>query len=449
MPDELLMRQVPQDLTAEQSLLGAMLVDPNCIPEVIEQVRADDFYAEENKRIFETIYSMFNGAQRIDPVTVLDMLTRMGYYDEAGGRAYLFQLMEVTPGARNVNEYVRIVRDKSLLRQLADAGSEIQQNALEAHGEASGIAELAEQRIYSIRQGREIKGLSRLSEVIADLYTELDERARSDSEIPGMSTGFHALDTALTGLNKSDLILIAARPGMGKTAFALNVALNAAKASVKNKERGDKKGTGVCVFQLEMGKEQLASRFLSSEALIESQKLKTGNLDGDDWVKIARASGVLAGLNIYVDDNPAITVAEIKAKCRRLGDELGLIVIDYLQLMHVGGRHMDNRVQEVAEISRSCVCRSCRVRPSSARISARCCPTCESPARSSRTLTSLCLSTAMIITMTRARTKISQKLSLRKTVTVRPAPLSCSGSVSTRPSPTRTAFTRSKPCWIR
>ena len=351
--DELLLRQVPQDLTAEQSLLGAMLVDPNCIPEVIEQVRADDFYADENKRIFETIYSMFNGAQRIDPVTVLDMLTRLGYYDEAGGRAYLFQLMDVTPGARNVGEYVRIVRDKSLLRQLADAGGEIQQNALEARGEASSIAELAEQRIYGIRQGREIKGLSKLSEVIADLYTELDERAKSDSDIPGMSTGFHALDTALTGLNKSDLILIAARPGMGKTAFALNIALNAAKASVKDKPRGYKKGTGVCVFQLEMGKEQLASRFLSSEALIESQKLKTGNLDEDDWVKIARASGVLAGLNIYVDDNPAITVAEIKAKCRRLGEELGLIVIDYLQLMHVGGRHMDNRVQEVAEISRS------------------------------------------------------------------------------------------------
>lgn len=244
------MRQVPQDLTAEQSLLGAMLVDPNCIPEVIEQVRADDFYADENKRIFETIYSMFNGAQRIDPVTVLDMLTRMGYYDEAGGRAYLFQLMEVTPAARNVNEYVRIVRDKSLLRQLADAGGEIQQNALEAHGEASSIAELAEQRIYSIRQGREIKGLSKLSEVIADLYTELDERAKSDSDIPGMSTGFHALDTALTGLNKSDLILIAARPGMGKTAFALNIALNAAKASVKDKPRGYKKVRACACFSL-------------------------------------------------------------------------------------------------------------------------------------------------------------------------------------------------------
>lgn len=217
----------------------------------------------------------------------------------------------------------------------------------------SGIAELAEQRIYNIRQGREIKGLSKLENVIADLYTELNERMQSDSDIPGMSTGFHALDKALTGLNKSDLILIAARPGMGKTAFALNIALNAAKASIQNKPKGYKKGTGVCVFQLEMGKEQLASRFLSSQALLESQKLKTGDLTMDDWDKIARGAGVLSSLDIYVDDNPAITVPEIKAKCRRLGDELGLIVIDYLQLMHVGGRHMDNRVQEVAEISRS------------------------------------------------------------------------------------------------
>ena len=344
MPDELLMRQVPQDLTAEQSLLGAMLVDPNCIPEVIEQVRADDFYAEENKRIFETIYSMFNGAQRIDPVTVLDMLTRMGYYDEAGGRAYLFQLMEVTPGARNVNEYVRIVRDKSLLRQLADAGSEIQQNALEAHGEASGIAELAEQRIYSIRQGREIKGLSRLSEVIADLYTELDERARSDSEIPGMSTGFHALDTALTGLNKSDLILIAARPGMGKTAFALNVALNVAKAS----------GKAVAVFSLEMSKEQLVTRVLSNEALVENGRLISGNLRESDWVKIAEAASTLSRTDIKIDDNPLLTVADMNAKCRRI-ENLGLVVIDYLQLMtSAGGKGYsgENRQQAVSDISR-------------------------------------------------------------------------------------------------
>ena len=349
--DELLMRQVPQDLTAEQSLLGAMLVDPNCIPEVIEQVRADDFYADENKRIFETIYSMFNGAQKIDPVTVLDMLTRLGYYDEAGGRAYLFQLMEVTPGTRNVSEYVRIVRDKSLLRQLADAGAEIQQHALEAHGEASSIAELAEQRIYSIRQGREIKGLSKLSEVIADLYTELDERARSDSDIPGMSTGFHALDTALTGLNKSDLILIAARPGMGKTAFALNIALNAAKASVKGKPKGYKKGTGVCVFQLEMGKEQLVSRLLSTEAMVGGTKLRTGKLSEEEWVRLIEAGDILSKCQLYFDDTPGITVPEMKAKLRRVRD-LGLVVIDYLQLMS-SGRRIDNRVQEVSEITRS------------------------------------------------------------------------------------------------
>lgn len=351
--DELLSGRVPQDISAEQSLIGAMLIDPGCIATVIEQVRADDFYAEENVRIFEVIYSMFNSAQKIDAVTVLNMLMQMGYYDEAGGRAYLFQLMDITPSTRNVGEYIRIVRDMSLLRQIANAGGEIEALAAGAQGDAADIAELAEQKIYNIRQGREVKGLSRLSEVITDLYAELDERANSDSEIPGVSSGFHALDTMLTGLNKSDLILVAARPGMGKTAFALNMALNAAKATMKDKPKGFKKGTGVCVFQLEMGKEQLASRFLASEALIETQKLKTGNLNEDDWMKIARASSTLARLNIYVDDNPTITVAEIKAKCRRLGEELGLIVIDYLQLMHSGGRNRDNRVQEVAEISRS------------------------------------------------------------------------------------------------
>ena len=191
MPDELLMRQVPQDLTAEQSLLGAMLVDPNCIPEVIEQVRADDFYAEENKRIFETIYSMFNGAQRIDPVTVLDMLTRMGYYDEAGGRAYLFQLMEVTPGARNVNEYVRIVRDKSLLRQLADAGSEIQQNALEPTAKPPALPSWRSSAFTA--SGRDVKlrachGFLRLSPICIPNWTSVPGRTVKFPACPPAST---------------------------------------------------------------------------------------------------------------------------------------------------------------------------------------------------------------------------------------------------------------------
>lgn len=339
--DELLARQMPQSTEAEQAVIGSMLIDPECIPEVIEQLRPDDFYAEENRRIFETIYSMFNNAMRIDAVTVLNELKALGVYDESGGRAYLMQLMDVTPTAAGVSEYAAIVRDKSMLRAIATAGSEIEALAYGA-GAAADVAELAEQKIYNIRQGREIKGLSHIKSVIMDLYSQLDELSRSDHDIPGLSTGFPDLDRALTGLNKSDLILVAARPGMGKTAFALNLALNAAKAS----------GKDVVVFQLEMSKDQLASRFLASEALIEAQKLKTGNLNEDDWIKIARATNVLAKIRLYVDDNPAITVAEIKAKCRRLGDGLGLIVIDYIQLMQSGGRRNDNRTQEVAEISR-------------------------------------------------------------------------------------------------
>ena len=340
--DELLARQIPQSTEAEQAVIGSMLIDPECVPSVIEQLHPDDFYIEENRRIFETIYSMFNNAMRIDAVTVLDQLKSVGVYDDAGGRAYLMQLMDITPTAAGVREYAGIVRDKSMLRAIAEAGAEIQKLAFEGAGTAADIAELAEQRIYNVRQGREIKGLSHIKSVIMDLYAQLDERSRSDSDIPGISTGFPDLDHALTGLNKSDLILVAARPGMGKTAFALNIALNAAKACKKD----------VAVFQLEMSKDQLASRFLSSEALIESQKLKTGNLQEEDWIKIARATNVLAKTRIYVDDNPAITVAEIKAKCRRLGDGLALVVIDYLQLMQSGGRRNDNRTQEVAEIYR-------------------------------------------------------------------------------------------------
>ncbi len=343
MADELLARQLPQSLEAEQAVIGSMLIDPACIAEVIELLRPEDFYAEEHQRIFETIYSMFNTALKIDPVTVLDRLKAQGYYDEAGGRAYLMQLMEVTPTSANVKEYASIVRDKRMLRAIANAGAEIQNLAFSGGGSAAEVAELAEQKIYSVRQGREIKGLSPLKSVIMDLYAQLDERSRSDSDIPGLSTGFRDLDVALTGLNKSDLILVAARPGMGKTAFALNIALNAAKSS----------GKDVVVFQLEMSKDQLASRFLASEALLDSHKLKTGSLNQDDWIKIARATSVLAKTHLYVDDNPAITVAEIKAKCRRLGENLGLIVIDYIQLMQSGGKRSENRVQEVAEISRS------------------------------------------------------------------------------------------------
>lgn len=352
--EELLPQQISQDITAEQALLGSVLINPACVPEVVAEIGLADFYAEENQHIFAAVYSLFNQGKTIDPVIILEQLKHEGHFEEAGGRAYLFQLMEITPTAGHVKEYIRIVRNNSLLRQLAELGADIRQKALEGQEEASTVAELAEQRIYSLQQGRELRGLEKLSHVIANLYTQLDERMRSNSDIPGLSTGFYGLDNSLTGLNKSDLILVAARPGMGKTAFALTTALNAAKAAVKAKtDPTDKTGTGVCIFQLEMSREQLASRFLSCQALIESKKLKTGDLTSEDWAKIAHAASILAKLNIYIDDNPSITVAEIKARCRQLGKELGLIIIDYLQLMHSGSKRNDNRVQEVSEISRS------------------------------------------------------------------------------------------------
>ena len=199
MADELLARQLPQSLEAEQAVIGAMLIDPACVAEVIELLRPEDFYAEEHQRIFETIYSMFNSARKIDPVTVLDQLKAQGYYDDAGGRAYVMQLMEVTPTSANVKEYAAIVRDKSMLRAIATAAGEIQTMAFSGAGSAAEIAELAEQKIYAVRQGREIKGLAPIKSIIMDLYAQLDERSRSDSDIPGLTTGFRDLMWRLPG----------------------------------------------------------------------------------------------------------------------------------------------------------------------------------------------------------------------------------------------------------
>jgi replicative DNA helicase len=340
--DELLSRQLPHSVEAEQSVLGAMLIDPGCIPEVVETLRPEDFYLTQNRHIFETIYSMFILNQTIDPVTVLDQLSVRGVAEAAGGRQYFLQLMDITPTAANVSIYVQIVRDKAVLRTLGEVVGEISDLVLSGEGEAADVIELAEQKIYSIRNERENKGLSSISSVLMDVYEHLGELAKNKGKLPGVPTGFSDLDTFLTGLNNSDLILLAARPGMGKTSVALNIAVNAARATEK----------AVVVFSLEMSKEQLAMRLISSEALIDSRKLKTGLLSEDEWIAVAHASGILSKTNIYLDDTASISVGEMKAKCRRLSGELGLIIIDYLQLMQTG-RRFDNRVQEVSEISRS------------------------------------------------------------------------------------------------
>ena len=343
--EELLMKQLPHSVEAEQAVLGSMLIDPRCVPEVIDKLRVEDFYLRQNREIYETIYSMFNYSETIDPVMVLENMKKNGYYDENQSRGYLLQLMDTTPTAANVLEYVEIVKDKTLLRQVAETAGEL--TALVQEGTDSGqdVLEAAEQRIYAIRQGRAARGLTPISSVLIEVYDRLSELAASDSAIPGLSTGLKDLDRAISGLNKSDLILLAARPGMGKTSMALNILLDA----------GKKSGKAVAFFSLEMSREQLAMRLISGECFVDNKKLVTGKLTEQDWENVAMAADSLNRASILIDDDSSVTVADILAKCRRV-DNLGLVVIDYLQLMQSAGgktRAGDNRQQIVSDISRS------------------------------------------------------------------------------------------------
>ncbi|MGI5935063.1 MAG: replicative DNA helicase [Lawsonibacter sp.] len=343
--EQLLLRQMPHSVEAEQAVLGSMLIDARCVPEVIDQLRSDDFYVRQNREIYDTIYSMFNYSLTIDPVTVLEHMKQNGVYDESTSRGYLLQLMDTTPTAANVVEYIGILKDKTLLRRVAEAAGDL--TALIQQGTETGqdILEAAEQRIYAIRQGRAARGLIPISNVLIDVYDRLTELAASESAIPGLSTGLTDLDRAISGLNKSDLILLAARPGMGKTSMALNILLEAGKKSGKN----------VAFFSLEMSREQLALRLISSECFVDNKKLVTGKLTEEDWEKVAVAADSLNRSRIFIDDDSSVSVADISAKCRRM-DNLGLVIIDYLQLMQsAGGRTYsgENRQQVVSDISRA------------------------------------------------------------------------------------------------
>ena len=343
--EELLLRQMPHSVEAEQSVLGAMLIDARCAPQVIEELKPEDFYLRTNREIYETIYSMFNFSLTIDPVTVLEQMRQRGVYDENTSRNYILQLMEITPTTANIREYMDIVKDKALLRRIAETAGELTGLVQEGTETARQVLDIAEQRIYAIREGRDFQGLTHISSVILNVYERLNELAQSDSAVPGLSTGLPDVDMAISGLNKSDLILLAARPGMGKTSFALNMLLHAGKFS----------GKTVVFFSLEMSREQLAMRLISSEAFVDNKKLVTGKLGEEDWSKIAAASAALNQTQILIDDNPSLSVADMNAKCRRV-DNLGLVVIDYLQLMTSAGgpqRSGDNRQQIVSDISRA------------------------------------------------------------------------------------------------
>ena len=343
MDEELLNRQPPQSLEAEQAVLGSILIDSRCVADVIGIVKPEDFYLRQNREIYESIYTMFNFSQTIDPVTVLDKMRELGYYQD-NSREYVLQLMEITPTAANAVRYANIVRDKAMLRGLSTAATEIIETVNEQVGTPAEMLESAEKKIYALRKGERGDALEHIGTILHKTFEHLTELSQSDSAIPGLSTGLRDLDAKINGLNKSDLLILAARPAMGKTSFALNIGLNVAKKY---------KGT-VAFFSLEMSREQLAMRLMSGESFVDSQKMATGKLSDEEWEKLCLASSALSQTDIRVNDNPSVTVAEMNALLRRV-DHLSLVIIDYLQLMNGSGysKGGDNRVQVVSEISRS------------------------------------------------------------------------------------------------
>ncbi len=334
---------LPFSLEAEQSVLGAAIIDPGRIPEIMEYVKPEYFYRRQHSDLYALLVRMFTTGETIDIITILDNARKEGIFETPeDARIYLTQLAQIVPTTANVASYARIIQEKYYLRSLIQASREIVDSASDAQADASELLNLAEQKIYDIRQGRDTGSIVPISKVLVETYDHLQKiSGENRKEYLGISTGYGALDSYITGLNKSDLILIAARPGMGKTAFALNIAAN---VGIRGKKT-------VAIFSLEMSKEQLAQRLLSSEALVESQKLRVGNLTDQDWNNISQATGILAAAPIYIDDTAGVTVADIKGKLRRIRD-LGLVVIDYLQLMS-GNKRTESRVQEVSEITRN------------------------------------------------------------------------------------------------
>lgn len=335
-------RDLPYSLEAEQTVLGALLLEPETLSIVMEHLKPESFYNEKHRDLFGIIIRMFSSGTNADIITVLNEAVKQGIFESSSqGKSYLSTIMQGVPTVSNIESYCKIVEEKFYIRSLILAAREIIDIASSGQDDAKTILDSAEQKIYDIRQGREVEGLTKIDEVIVQAYDRLQKITGPDKEkYLGAKSGFAELDTVITGLNKSDLLIIAARPGMGKTSFAMNIATNVARRS----------GKQVAVFSLEMSKEQLAVRMLSSESLVSSQSLKTGKISGEEWVRLAAGADVLSRLPIYLDDTPGITVPQMKAKLRRMSN-LGLVVIDYLQLMS-SARRIDNRVLEISEITR-------------------------------------------------------------------------------------------------
>ena len=336
----------PNDVEAEQAVIGSMLTDRDAVISAIEVLKEEDFYREDNKTIYEAILNLYNRSEPIDIITLKAELTSMGMFYKIGGLEYIVGLPEKVPTTANVEKYISIVKEKSELRRLIKAANEIIEQGYDPTENIDDIMNSAEKKIFNIMQDKDQKSYSPIKDVLIDAFTELEQLYNQKQHITGVPTGFIDLDYKTAGLHNSDLILIAARPAMGKSAFALNIATNAAlKAKVP-----------AVLFSLEMSKEQMVNRILCSEAMVDSNKERTGKIDDDDWIKLADTMGDLSEAPIYIDDTPGISINEIRAKCRKLKLEknIGLVVIDYLQLVQGSSkRAQGSREQEISEISRS------------------------------------------------------------------------------------------------
>lgn len=335
----------PHDLEAEQAVIGSMLTDKEAVISAIETLSDEDFYREDNKLIYSAIMNLYNRGEPIDIITLKSELSSMGKFEAVGGLEYLAELPEKVPTTANVDKYIKIVEEKSTLRTLIRTANELITLGYDPTQEVEELMDNAEKKIFGVMQNRAQKSYSSMKDILVDTFVELEQLYNRKEHITGVPTGFIDLDYKTAGLHGSELILVAARPAMGKSAFALNIATNAA---VRAK-------TPVAIFSLEMSKEQMANRILCSEALVDSNKVRTGKVEDDDWTKLAEASGILSEAQIFIDDTPGISIMEIRAKCRKmkLEKDIGLVVIDYLQLVQGSNKRAGSREQEIAEISRS------------------------------------------------------------------------------------------------
>ena len=335
----------PHDIEAEQAILGSMLTDKDAVIAALEVLKEDSFYREDNKLIFNAITNLYSKNEPIDIITVKAELVELGVLERVGGLEYLVELPERVPTTANVERYIKIVDEKAMLRRLITSANELIALGYDESENVDNIMDMAEKKIFDLASKKNTAGFAVMKDILVESFAELDRLYNQKGNVTGVSTGFYDLDNVTAGLHNSDLIIVAARPAMGKSAFAINLAANAAVKS----------GVPAVIFNLEMSKEQVGNRILCSEALVDSNKIRTGQIEDEDWMKLAQTLGRISDAPIYIDDTPGISAMEIRAKCRKLKLEknIGLIVIDYLQLISGSGKKNASREQEISEISRS------------------------------------------------------------------------------------------------